>query len=216
MGTQADQVRNDIVSRIHKRTLLPGDSIDEAELRTRLRLSGTPVREALIALEAIGIVERKPRRGACIRSMSLAEFVRLLEAHSEAEGALAHKAARRANTQQLQKLEEVTLACEEYARKPDSNADDYYDLNINFHSALYDAAGNEFLADSAYRTGSILLAYLSVRHSLKGEMTRSAAGHREIFEAIKDGDPARARDLMIAHVMMDDVQLLDVVNRIPN
>ena len=214
MGAQADQVRKDIISRIQKRELLPGDSIDEAELRKRLHMSGTPIREAVIALEAVGIVERRPRSGARVRSMNLAEFIRLLEAHAEAEGALAHKAARRANPVQIRKLEKMTVACENRAKEPTDRNGDYYDLNLEFHAALFDAAGNEFLADAAYRTGNILLGYLSARHSLKGEIARSASSHREIVNAIKAGDPELARDLMMSHVMMDDAQVLDVMNQI--
>ena len=58
MGAQAEQVREDILSRIMNRKLMPGDRIDEDDIRARLELSVTPVREALIGLEQARVIEQ--------------------------------------------------------------------------------------------------------------------------------------------------------------
>ncbi len=67
-GTQADQDKDDIIKCKQSLTLLPDDKIDENEVRHRLELSGRPIREAIIGLEATGIVGRRPRGGARIAS----------------------------------------------------------------------------------------------------------------------------------------------------
>ncbi|MCP5075587.1 MAG: GntR family transcriptional regulator [Rhodobacteraceae bacterium] len=211
MGAQADQVRDDIIRRVMARQLMPGDKVDESELRARLALSGTPVREAILTLEARGIVERRPRGGARIIALDLEGLIKLIEALSEAEGSVAYRAARRINKAQVVKLEQAVVQCELNAQASVPGAD-YYDLNLDFHHALIDAAGNEYLEEAVLRFGNRLIGYLSARHQLPGEKLRSAADHRKIYQAVVDANGDLARDLMISHVTMTDTMALDVMN----
>ena len=214
MGAQADQVKEDIIKRVQSRVLMPGDKIDETDLRSRLSLSGTPVREAFIALEAVGLLERRPRGGAHVASLDLEGLIKFLEAHSETEGIVACRAARRVNPDQAKKLEAAVVACEQFSESSFENRHEYYDLNLAFHVALCEAAGNEHLSELLYRNGNRLVGYFAARHMLPGEPERSAADHRQIFQAVIDGNGEKARSLMINHVMMNDAQALDVMNLI--
>lgn len=212
MGAQADQIRDDIIGRILARRLLPGDRIDEAELRQRLGVSGTPVREAVLILEATGVVERQPRGGARVASVDLEGLMKHIEALAEAEGAVAFRAARRVNPEQARMLEETVQACEAFVKSGNAKDRDYYDLNLDFHLALIKSAGNEHLGEAVLRTGNRLIGYLSARHTLPGEAERSAAEHRLIHQAVIGGEAERARQLMIDHVMMSNAVALDVMN----
>ncbi len=209
MGAQAEQVRDDILSRVLTRALMPGDHVDEADLRDRLALSGTPVREALIALEAEGVIERKPRSGAYVTSLSLEDLMKMIEVLGEIEGAVAFRAARRINTAQARVLRTASQTC--LAFKPGEGVD-YYDLNLKFHRAMIAAAGNEFMERAVYQTATRLVGYLATRHSLPGEPERSAQEHARICAAVLDHDGASARELMIAHVGFTDTLALDVIN----
>lgn len=214
MGIQADQVRDDIIGRVLGRDLMPGDRIDETDLRTRLGLSGTPVREALISLEASGVIQRRPRGGARIMALDLEGLVKMVEALAEAEGAVAYRAARRINAVQARALEQAADACEAFVRYPDAAHDPYFDLNLGFHRALIDAAGNEFLEQAVYHNANRLIGYLSARHDLPGEPRRSARDHRAICDAVLAADGDRARDEMIRHVTFSDTLALDVMNAV--
>lgn len=213
MGAQADQVRDDIIQRVQARLLLPGDVIDEGELRTRLNLSSTPIREALIALEATGVIERRPRAGARIVQLDLEGLVKLLEAHAEAEGAVAYRAARRVNKTQAATIERALIDCEQFDESNNDEEPSYFDLNMRFHQTLMEAAGNDYLSEMLYQRGNRLIGYLNARHRLAGEAQRSAADHRRIYQAVIDGDCDGARATMISHVMMDDAKVLDVINQ---
>lgn len=214
MGVQADQVRNDIISRVKSRLLLPGDRIDEDELRGRLGLSGTPIREAILTLEAVGIVERRPRSGPRIASLDLEGMVKLVEVLAEVEGAVAYRAARRIAPAESESLRQALEACEAWVAGKAPAGTQYYDLNLAFHTVLTVAAGNEFLAETMFGVGHRLIAYLNARHQLPGESIRSAREHRAIFEAVTTANGDRARQLMIAHVTMSDTLTLDVMNAV--
>jgi len=215
MGAQADQVRDDILGRVTARELLPGDRVDEADLRERLHLSGTPIREALISLEAVGVVERRPRDGARIAALDLEGLMKMIEALAEVEGAIAYRAARRINDLQARDLERAAQACMARANQPTPRAGDYYDLNLAFHQALIRAAGNEYLEQAVYHLANRLVGYLDARHRLPGEAVRSARDHLQICRAVLDADGDTARMLMIGHVSFTDSMALDVVNAMP-
>lgn len=208
MGAQADQVRDDILQRVQARALLPGDRIDEVDLRERLMISGTPIREALIALEAVGVVERRPRDGARIAALDAEALMKMIEVLAEAEGALAYRAARRIGPIQAEQLSEAARAC--LAASGPQPA--YYDLNLAFHRCIMAAAGNEHLRAMALGAGNRLIGYLTARHALPGEQIRSARDHEAITAAILDAAGDRARDLMIAHVTFSDTMALDIIN----
>ena len=208
MGAQADQVRDDIVMRVQARHLLPGDRIDETDLRDRLAVSATPIREALIALEAVGVIERRPRDGARIASLDAEGLMKMIEVLAEAEGALAYRAARRISAAQAERLRAAARACLD-ATGPQPA---YYDLNLAFHRCIMEAAGNEHLTQMALGAGNRLIGYLAARHALPDAQARSARDHEAIATAILDAAGDTARGLMIAHVSFSDTMALDVIN----
>lgn len=212
MGAQADLVREDIIDRILSRALLPGDKIDEEDLRSRLSLSGTPIREAFISLESAGLIERKPRGGALLARLDFERLMKLIEVLAEAEGSVAYYAARRINPSQAKVLEETSRACTAFAEGDRPPGKRYFDLNLDFHRALIAASGNEFLEEYVYHVGNRLIAYLEARHRLPGEYERSAHDHRLICEAVLSSNGDKARSLMMQHVTFSDTSGLDVMN----
>ena len=72
--TMKDQVYAALRERIVFGTLLPGDRLVEADLAARFRVSKTPVREALLTLEAEGLVTLRPHRGAEVTRLSPQEY----------------------------------------------------------------------------------------------------------------------------------------------
>ena len=212
MGAQADQVRDDILGRVLSRSLLPDDAIDEADLRDRLGLSGTPIREALISLEATGVIRRVPRGGARVMSLSLEQLMKMVEVLAEAEGAAAYRAARRINAAQAQRLRAAVQACLDNAEGRGKAGISYYDVNLQFHTVVLEATGNEYLQQAVFGTANRLIGYLSTRHDLPGEPLRSARDHAAIAQAILDADGDRARQLMTDHVTFSDTLALDTFN----
>ena len=214
MGFQADQVRDDIVDRVLALELMPGDRIDETDLRERLSLSGTPIREALISLEAEGVVERRPRGGALITSLDLEGLMKMIEVQAETEGSVAALASRRANKAQAVRLRETAQACMDYAKGQHDLADSYFDLNVEFHRAMIAAAGNEYTAKAVYNVANRMIAYLAARHELPGAHMISATEHMELCDVVLDADAERARELMIRHTSFTDSIALDVLNAV--
>ena len=212
MPSQTDTILTTVLDWIDQGRLNPGDELDEAALVAEFGVSRTPVREALIRLEAQGLVIRAPRKGAVLFKPTLPEFLAILELHARLEGQAAGLAARRLSVRGAEALEASVLACEHHAATP-GNGDHagYYALNLGFHATVAQAAGNPFLYDMIATTARKLMAYYRARYRYAGSVAASAAEHRQIAALILNRDAAGAEALMARHVQFDAATAMDLL-----
>lgn len=212
MAGQTETLTNTLLSWIDTGRLNPGDVIDEGELVAEFAVSRTPVREAILQLEAMGLVRRLPRKGATVFRPSLEEFLAILEVHAKLEGQAAGLAARRLSVSWTKALEAAVSACEDFARdQGDANPDAYYQLNLRFHESVALAAGNPFLTEMIKTNARKLLAYYRARYRYAGAIAASAAEHRAIASLIFARDAAGAEALMHRHVQFDQITAMDLL-----
>lgn len=202
-----------IVHRIDTGALSPGDRIDEEELIETLQISRTPLREALIQLETLGLIQRFPRKGAFVFRPTIEEFLAILEIHAGLEGQAAGLAARRLSVEKGKALELAVENCQRHAReKGDVDPDGYYQLNLVFHATVAEAAKNPFLIQSVKSNARRLMAYYRARYRYKGTIETSAREHAQIVQLILDGQSAQAEAEMKAHVLFDQVTAMDLIS----
>ncbi|PSL17891.1 GntR family transcriptional regulator [Shimia abyssi] len=212
MAGQTQNIVQAILGDIDLGELNPGDGLDEQTLAQRLGVSRTPVREALIHLEASGLLIRQPRKGVTLFKPTLEEFLAILEVHAKLEGQAAALAARRLSTEGQSRLEKITAACEAHAAtKGDGHPDGYYQLNLTFHKTVAEAAGNPFLLEMIKTNARKLMAYYRARYNYVGAIAASASEHREITTLIIARDAAAAETAMARHVQFDQVTAMDLL-----
>lgn len=212
MTSQTINLLTEILGRIDLGRLNPGDVIDEQELVDSYAVSRTPVREALLQLEAMGLIRRLPRKGAVVFRPTLEEFLAILEVHAKLEGQAAGLAARRLSVSGAAQLEAAVQACEGHAAaKGDTDPDGYYQLNLRFHATVAEASGNPFLLDMIKTNARKLLAYYRARYRYAGAIATSAADHRRIAGLITARDAVGAEAAMQRHVQFDQVTAMDVL-----
>lgn len=212
MAKQTETVLNAILSGIDRGELNPGDPIDENALIKKYGVSRTPLREALLRLEAMGLIVRLPRKGAVLFKPSLEEFLAILEVHARLEGQAAGLAARRMSTDVGQQLLAVVEACEKHAQdNGDGDPDGYYALNLEFHRLVGEASGNPFLLDMIKMNARKLLAYYRARYQYAGAIAQSAKEHRELADLILSHKADSAEAMMVRHVQFDRVTVMDLL-----
>lgn len=212
MAGQTDTLIAAILEDIDAGRLAPGQEIDEAALAARHSVSRTPIREAYIQLEASGLIRRLPRKGAVLFKPTLEEFLAIQEVHAQLEGQAAGLAARRISPVLREQLHSVVAACETHAsQKGDADPDGYYQLNLRFHETVALGAANPFLVEMIKTNARKLMAYYRARYRYPGAITQSALEHREIATLILSHDRDGAEAAMQAHVLFDQVTVMDLL-----
>lgn len=212
MPNQTDIIVKTLLDWIDAGRLNPGDEIEEATLVAEFGVSRTPVREALMRIEATGLMHRLPRKGARVFKPTLEEFLSILEVHAKLEGQAAGLAARRISSAGAIALEAATAACETHrVTLGDAQPDSYYQLNLRFHAAVAEAAGNSFLLDMIKTNARKLMAYYRARYRYAGSIAASASDHRTITSLILAHDAEAAETAMRRHVHFDQVTAMDLL-----
>ncbi|MCZ4269100.1 GntR family transcriptional regulator [Rhodobacteraceae bacterium G21628-S1] len=212
MAGQTDTLIAAILEDIDAGRLAPGQEIDEAVLAARHSVSRTPIREAYIQLEASGLIRRLPRKGAVLFKPTLEEFLAIQEVHAQLEGQAAGLAARRISPVLREQLQAVVAACEAHAsQKGDADPDGYYQLNLRFHETVALGAANPFLVEMIKTNARKLMAYYRARYRYPGAIAQSALEHREIATLILSHDRDGAEAAMQAHVLFDQVTVMDLL-----
>lgn len=174
----------------------PGDRLREEEVAQRLKVSRTPVREALGRLLAKGFVEPAGGRGLVVRSLGMSDVLELYAMREILEGAAARLAAQHASPSEVEALADLESAFEARAGHPAEMAR----LNRAFHEMIFRSARNRYL-DSALQELQDGIALLgTTTFSLGGRPETAAAEHRALVEAIAARDADRAESLARAHI----------------
>ena len=185
-----------LINAIEKGDLRPGDRMLETELASRFGVSRTPIREAIRRLETDGLVVHKPRIGAVVRVLTQQEIVELYEMRIVLEATAAQMAAKHcsnAETRTLQDLNDQMLA---HSKDPFAVAT----LNRKFHTCIFNAARNRFLAQS-YNSLSYSLILLGKTTLETDERVQNVyAQHEAIIGALISGDTEIASEFMRLHM----------------
>lgn len=178
--------------------LPPSAVISEQSLMEELHLGRTPIREALQRLDAEGLVNIVPRRGTFVSDISITDLQAIFELRTVLEGFCARLAAQRITDDQIEGMEFVLRDLDE-VHNGDHRA--LMSLDTRFHSRLYAAADNEFLAETLDRLYdlSLRLWYLVLNH-LEG-VRHSIEQNGRVIDALREGDGADAEALMQEHIV---------------
>jgi DNA-binding GntR family transcriptional regulator len=176
----------------------PGGSLlSENEVSQRLGLSRTPVRQAFVQLEAEGLLELYPKRGALVVPVAASEIEDVFEARMLVEEHCVRRAAS-AGTALADLLDEAIL--EQERAVAEGSGGGFAKGDRHFHRAIVAAAGNAILTRlyDALRDRQQRIAAASVRSA--SDAARFIADHREIAAAIRRGDADGARALVSEHL----------------
>jgi len=174
-------------------------------------VSRTSVREALRALESLGLVEIRPGEGTFVRQVSIESLVEplallmvsqreavgeLFEARRLLEPSLAALAATRATPEEIQEMERIL---EEQAKEIAGGRTGLAQ-DAQFHAAIGAAAHNRAITRIAHAIMDLLTQSREESLNTPGRPTRSHEDHRRVLMAISRRDAEAARKAMLDHI----------------
>jgi GntR family transcriptional regulator, rspAB operon transcriptional repressor len=176
--------------------LPPGTELHEPELAERFAISKSPVRDALLRLEAERLVVIRPRKSYKVAPVSLSDARDLFEFRALLEQACVMNAAESASESALE-----ALGC---FRSPgvDGEPSQFIVYNRSFHLAIAKLCDNRRIAQTA---ASLIeqfdrLVIVSVQKLAKMDMTALIAEHCQIIDALQARSGKRAARLISAHI----------------
>lgn len=177
--------------------LKPGQRLVEGHLAERLGVSRNPVREAMRSLEATGLIEVVPRRGAHVCAIDKCEVHHIQRIRTLVEGYAVEQAARRQDPESIGRI----LRCLEDGRAATERGDAVTAAlcHRDFHIAVEEAAGIPFLHQVLDPLRQQTELVFSVVTDSRGDITWEE--HEDIYSAIASGDAARAREMSRRHIL---------------
>ena len=193
--------------------IAPGAKLNERALSEALRVSRTPLREAIKMLAAEGLVELLPNRGAIAVELSEADILNTFEVMAGLEAQSGELAAQRITDAELNEIKAMHFEMLAAYTRRDLPA--YYRLNSAIHSAINAAAKNPVLTD-IYKQVNARLQALRFRSNQNDEKWRDAVKeHEQMVAALNARDPVAMRAVMsehLAHKRDTVIQLLRAVS----
>jgi DNA-binding GntR family transcriptional regulator len=201
VGKAAETAYAVIRTRILSGALSRGERLREEELAQLAGVSRTPIREALRRLDAEGLVEFLPNRGASVVAWTEQELGDLYEARALIESYTAGQAAARISEADLDRLADLSRQMHELDNSGSDSADEMTRLNSEFHRIITAAAGNSHLEFLVRGLTDAALVYRTFRHYTPERLMASKFHHDEILAALRARDGAWTSAIIRAHVL---------------
>ncbi len=188
----ADYLREGIISG----RLPRGARLKQTEIAQELKISITPVREALKLLEAEGYLSSDSYRGATVVPFDIEASSEILKLRITLETQLVESAARRLTSDDIAELRELAAQFEKAAIANDSTT--ARGINYRFHRRIYDFAN---LPKTLHFVQVLWAQYpFDVINRISGRARRAADEHAELLKNFIEGDAASAMLTMRRHI----------------
>ena len=206
-GKRRETVAEALLGDILTGSLRSGERLVTQRLAERYGVSHTPIREALISLAGIGLIDLQPNRGAIVRRLSSRDVREVCGVRRALECEAVRKACGRVDTVRLKQLQRefVKLATGEKVSGERAVAK-ALELDSELHDLVAASCGNQFLAGEINRLKTLFRAFRDASFSavsLRDDYSRipeEAREHLEIVEALLARDRRRAVRAMAFHI----------------
>jgi DNA-binding GntR family transcriptional regulator len=212
-GTLSETLRAQLEEMIVDGRLKPGERLDEFELAQRFKVSRTPVREAVKALVAVGLIEVRPRQGLVVATISIPVLLEMFQMMASLEGLCAKLAARRATQAERATLREIHARL--VAALADGDPARFYDINTEFHELIYDASHTQFIASQTRSLRRRVAAYRRYVTYQPGRMANTIVEHERILDALDRADAEAAFKAASEHVNLLGDDMADFIAAVP-
>lgn len=209
-GLRRQAIVASVLSEVFRGRLRPGEHLVSRELEERFGVSQTPVREAMIALSGIGVVDLVPNRGAVVRRVSCTEVHDICQVRRVLECEATRLACGRIELAELnelaaafRKLQTIRPSGHKAQKKFIEHA---RQLDSRLHDLIADSCGNAFLAKEIGRLKILFRACRDVaweRDEARNDWRRlseEAHEHLAIVQALQANDPKEAARAMSRHI----------------
>ena len=205
-----DKVYSILSKAIFRGDLKPGQRLVESKLAELMKVSRTPVREAIIELIQKGLAVPSPPKGVKVAPLpTTKELTEFYDISSVLRGLAAKKAACNITPQEIKHLQEIILQSEKSLIE--GSLKEIFKLNKKFHQIIEKSSNNKeliFLLDNVYKRSRERFSEILSR---KKRQKESIEEHKVILEALINKDEKLAEQLMKKHIENGKEDLLQQI-----
>jgi len=221
----AEAVAHRLLEMVRTKVLKAGDQLPpERELATYMQVSRPSLREALRALQILGVVRMRQGGGVYISGLAAADLLaplqflitldsQSIEALEESrgliDGGICRLAATRIAEGALERLRSLVVAQQELLNDPTG----FRISDTEFHGIIAQAAGNPFLSRVSQSLFVLGTEYQQPRRETPDELHRAVTEHHVLLEALAAHDPDAAASAMLAHLETSKQVALSAMQR---
>jgi DNA-binding GntR family transcriptional regulator len=204
-----DQVVARLRTMLVEGRIAPGAKLNERELSALLRVSRTPLREAIKLLASEGMVDLLPNRGAVAVKLTEADILNTFEVLAGLEAMAGELAAERMSEEELAEVRAMHFEMlASFTRRDLSN---YYRLNALIHAAINRAARNPVLT-STYQSINARVQSLRFRtNQNEAKWSRAMQEHEVMIQALQAHDGAAMRQVLVKHLLNKRDTIIDLL-----
>jgi len=188
-------------ARILRGTITPGATLNQENLAAELRVSTTPLREALQRLEAEGLVKLAAHREVVVSPLSVRDIHEIFDVRLQLDPYAGQLAAETATDAQLRAIQSLVPPAKH------AGPGDPLEQNRNFHRAIYTCSGNQLLADTLDSLWDKTDRYRRILLDMDGADPHPT--HSVIAEALARRAGGEVRDLIRRHVQAKHDFIMD-------
>ncbi|ERM56964.1 GntR family transcriptional regulator [Vibrio mimicus CAIM 1883] len=200
-NTKSENLTEYLIEAIVEGELAPGSKISEPELAKRFQVSRGPLREALMRVEGLGLIERIPHIGARVTQLSPTKLVELYAVREALEGMAARLAARNITEIELAGLESLLSTHSTHIDQVEGASYFHQQGDFDFHYRIIQASRNQqligLLCDELYH---LLRMYRYQSPRSHSRPVEALEEHTFILRAIRQRDEELAEMLMRRHI----------------
>ncbi|EGQ9834206.1 GntR family transcriptional regulator [Vibrio cholerae] len=200
-STKSENLTEYLIEAIVEGQLAPGSKISEPELAKRFQVSRGPLREALMRVEGLGLIERIPHIGARVIQLSPTKLVELYAVREALEGMAARLAARNITEIELAGLESLLSTHSTHIDQVEGASYFHQQGDFDFHYRIIQASRNQqligLLCDELYH---LLRMYRYQSPRSHSRPVEALEEHKFILRAIRQRDEELAEMLMRRHI----------------
>jgi DNA-binding GntR family transcriptional regulator len=189
-----------------------GFQVTEQEMAERLDISRTPTREALLKLEAEGLIEIWPRHGMRVKHISVDDLREIYQMVTVLEASAARFAAEQGVAAPLMaEMRQAIAAMDDALARDDLR--EWAQADRTFHRLLIQAGGNRRLAEVVETLNGQAHRLRMITLSIRPKPTNSNRDHEDVVDAIARGDGEAAERIHRLHREKSGAMLIDLLTR---
>ncbi len=200
-STKSENLTEYLIEAIVEGQLAPGSKISEPELAKQFQVSRGPLREALMRVEGLGLIERIPHIGARVIQLAPTKLVELYAVREALEGMAARLAARNITEIELAGLESLLSTHSTHIDQVEGASYFHQQGDFDFHYRIIQACRNQqligLLCDELYH---LLRMYRYQSPRSHSRPVEALEEHKFILRAIRQRDEELAEMRMRRHI----------------